>query len=331
MTAVDLARTEDTDAPSRLRAIIDTDRVNVGLVAALIAEVVFFAIASPYFFAPNNLLNIGAAIAIVGIVAVGETIVILGGGFDLSVGATMAAAGMVVAHLVNQDLPLASAIIGALIVGLLVGVINGAIVSYARINPLITTLGTLAVVRGLGYVVSGGVEVPVDDQRLLTIGAESLLGVPILLWLLVIAFVGFGALMPRSKFGMYTYAIGSNARAAKLAGVPVNRWRVVFYATSGLLAAVGGVLAVARIGTAQPSANTGAELLVITAVILGGASLNGGKGRLLGTFIGLLVLGTLNNGLVLLSVPAYWQQVVQGGVLLAAVLYDQFRNPSDDE
>jgi len=212
-----------------------------------------------------------------------------------------------------------------------VGLVNGMVIAYARINALIATLGTLAVVRGLGYVVSGGVELPVEDERYLDLGTAELLGVPVLVWILLLVFVGFGLLLPRSKFGKYAFAIGSNARAARLAGVPVKRWRVVYYTVGGLLAAVGGVLMVARIGTAQPSASTGAELLVITAVILGGTRLTGGKGTLLGTFLGLLVLGTLNNGLVLLSVPAYWQQVVQGAALLSAVLYDEYRNWTDDD
>jgi ribose transport system permease protein len=316
---------------SRARAIVDSDRVNFGLAAALVIQLLVFAIASPYFFTVGNFLNIGTAVAINGIVAVGETIVILSGGFDLSVGAAMAASGMVSAFLVSQHVYLALAIVAALAVGGIVGVLNGIIIAYARINALIATLGTLALVRGVGYVISGGRELPVTSRSFLSIGSLHLLGVPLLVWLLVLVFLAFGAIMPRTRYGRYAYAIGSNARAAKLSGVPVNRWRVAFYATSGLLAAVGGILTVARIGTAQPSANIGAELLVITAVILGGASLNGGKGTLSGTFLGVFVLGALNNGLVLLSVPAYWQQIVQGAALLIAVLYDEFRNRGADQ
>jgi ribose transport system permease protein len=137
--------------------------------------------------------------------------------------------------------------------------------------------------------------------------------------------------LPRSLFGRYAYAIGSSARAAKLAGVPVGRWRLAFYATCGLLAAVAGVVTVARTGTAQPSANLGIELDVITAVILGGTSLTGGRGRLAGTFLGLLLIATLNNGLILISVESYWQQVVKGVILLVAVFWDELRRTRRDE
>ena len=310
---------------------LGSDRVNIGLVGALVIELIVFTIGSPYFLDVDNLLNIGTAISIVGIVAVGATIIVIAGGFDLSVGATMAASGMVTAYLVNEGAALPVAVGVGLAVGAAVGIANGVIIAYARINALIATLGTLAAVRGLGYVVSGGIELPVNDERYLRIGNADLFGVPVLVWLVLLMFAGFGMIMPRSKFGRYAYAIGSNARASRLAGVPVKRWRVAYYTVGGLLAALGGVLTVARIGTAQPSSSTGAELLVITAVILGGTRLTGGKGTLLGTLLGLVVLGTLNNGLVLLSVPAYWQQVVQGAALLSAVLYDEFRNRTDDE
>ena len=137
--------------------------------------------------------------------------------------------------------------------------------------------------------------------------------------------------MPRTRFGRYSYAIGSNARASKLAGVAVSRWRLAFYATCGMLAAVGGLITVSRTGVGEPSANLGAELDVITAVILGGTSLKGGRGRLAGTFLGLLLIGVLNNGLILLSVEAYWQQVIKGVILLVAVFYDELRQGRSEE
>jgi ribose transport system permease protein len=149
--------------------------------------------------------------------------------------------------------------------------------------------------------------------------------------ILLASFAIVGAVMPRSSFGRYAYAIGSNARAAKLAGVPVARWRLSFYAVCGGFAAIGGLIAVSRTGVGQPSANLGAELDVITAVILGGTSLKGGRGRLAGTLLGLLLLGVLNNGLILLSVEAYWQQVVKGVILLIAVFYDELRQGRREE
>jgi ribose/xylose/arabinose/galactoside ABC-type transport system permease subunit len=219
----------------------------------------------------------------------------------------------------------------ALVLGLVIGLANGAIVSYARINPLIATLATLAIIRGLGFVITGGEDLVISDRTYLGLGTNSAGGIPITVVILLVTFAAFGAVMPRTAFGRYAYAIGSNARAAKLAGVAVPRWRLSFYATCGVLAALAGLVTVARTGTAQPSANLGIELDVITAVILGGTSLTGGRGRLAGTFVGLLLIGTLNNGLILIDVQAYWQQVVKGMILLLAVFWDELRRTRRDE
>jgi ribose/xylose/arabinose/galactoside ABC-type transport system permease subunit len=313
------------------KSFADLGSLGVGLAAVLVAEIVFFSIASSHFFDTTNFENIGRAIAIIGIVAAGETVVIISGGFDLSVGSTMAAAGMIAAYLVNHGNGLVVGFGVALLAGVFIGLVNGALVSYVRINPLIATLGMLSVVRGLGFVVSSGKDVITENETFLTIGTGSVLGIPTIVVVLIVVFLAVGAVMPRTRFGRYAYAIGSNSRAATLAGVPVKRTRLQFYALCGALAAVGGVVTVARTGVGQPSANLGAELDIITAVILGGTSLNGGRGRLAGTFLGLLVLGVLNNGLILMSVPSYWQQVVKGVILLLAVTYDELRNTRREE
>ena len=298
---------------------------SLGLLAMLIVLSLLLAVVSPYFLTATNLLNIGRGIAIVGIVAVGETIVIISGGFDLSVGSTMAAAGMAAGYLVTQGIPLPIAFAVALAIGAGVGLANGTIISFARINPLIATLATLAIVRGLSYVISGGRELVVSDAAFLQLGVGTFFGIPYIVLILVATFVVFAWAMPRTLFGRYAYAIGSSARAAQRAGVPVARWRIAYYVTIGILAALAGLVFVARTGNAQPSAALGIELDVITAVILGGTSLTGGRGRLMGTFLGLLLLGVVNNGLILAGVPAFWQQVVKGGILLLAVLYDELR------
>ncbi|HWM35180.1 MAG TPA: ABC transporter permease [Pseudolysinimonas sp.] len=303
----------------------------IGLIIALGIEIAIFASRSPYFFSVINLTNIGRGMAIVGIVAVGATIVMIAGGFDLSVGSVMAASGMTAAWAMNAGLGIVSAILLALALGLTVGLLNGTIVAYMRINPLIATLGTLGIVRGLAFVVSGGQEIVVSDMAFVELGTQEVLGIPISVLVMLGVFVFFGWRMPRTRFGRYTYAIGSNARAAKLAGIPVARWQLAFYGTAGLLAALGGLVTVARVGSAQPTANLSAELDVITAVILGGTSLAGGRGRLFGTFLGLLVIAVLNNGLVLADVPTYWQQVVKGIVLLTAVFADEIRRSRREE
>jgi ribose transport system permease protein len=303
----------------------------LGLLAILVLLVVILSIASPYFLTAVNLLNIGRGIAIVGLLAVGMTIVIISGGFDLSVGSTMAASGMVAGWLATQGVPLPIAFAAALFVGLVIGLANGAIISYGRVNPLIATLATLAIVRGCGYVISGGREIVISNQAFQTLGTGTILGIPYIVILLVGVFLIFAWMMPRTLFGRYAYAIGSSAKAAQRAGVPVARWRIAYYATSGALAALAGLVFVARTGNAQPSAALGIELDVITAVILGGTSLTGGRGRLSGTFIALILLGVVNNGLILTGVPAFWQQVVKGSILLMAVLYDEMRRNRAEE
>ena len=312
----------------RLRGGQDT---SLGLLAMLILLGVILSMVSPYFLAVTNLLNIGRGIAIVGIVAVGETIVIIAGGFDLSVGSTMAAAGMSAGWMVTQGVPLPLAFAVAILIGIVVGFANGTIISYARINPLIATLATLAIVRGVSYVISGGRELIISDPAFLAFGVGRVMGIPYIVLMLVATFLVFGWTMPRTLFGRYAYAIGSSAKAAQRAGVPVARWRIAYYVTCGALSALAGLVFVARTGNAQPSAALGIELDVITAVILGGTSLNGGRGRLSGTFIGLVLLGMVNNGLILVGVPAFWQQVVKGAILLTAVLYDELRRHRVEE
>ena len=305
--------------------------VNPGLLVALVVLFVGLSLFSPYFFASTNLLNIGRAMAIVGIASVGETIVIISGGFDLSVGSVMAASGMISAFLIGVGVPLPAAFAVSIGAGIGIGLFNGAIVGYARINPLIATLATMSIVRGLAYVLSGGKEIVVDNQAWVSFGTDTFLFIPFIVLVLLATFLVAGLAMPRTIFGRYAYAIGSSARASRLAGVAGNRWRLAFYVSCAGLAAVAGLVAVARIGYAQPSGYAGIELDVITAVILGGASLSGGRGTVLGTLVGLALIGVINNGLTLAGVPAYWQLVVKGSILLAAVVYDELRRARQDE
>lgn len=316
-------------AAQSLHATLGT--VGLGLLVALVAEIVVFSMLSPYFFAADNFTDIGRALTITGIAAIGQTIVIISRGFDLSVGSVMAVSAMVVAYVISSGGGLLLAAVACLAMGLVVGITNGVIVSYMRINPLIATLATLSIVRGLAYIVSDGESKVIENATLSAIGTDDFLGIPIVVWGLLVLVAGFGLLIPRSRFGRYMYAIGSNPRAARLSGVPVSRWRLSFYAVSGTMAAIAGFVAIARTGQADPSAYIGAELDVITVVILGGASLAGGRGSILGMFLGLLVLGVLNNGLILAGVEPYWQQVVRGAVLLAAVLYDERRRSMREE
>ena len=300
--------------------------VGPGLLIALVIEIVIFRSLSPNFFTFRNMTDgIGRGMVVIGIMAIGETIVIISGGFDLSVGSVSAASAITAASLSNSGAPLPAAVLGALALGLGVGIVNGAITGYGRINPLITTLGTLSIVRGFGQLVTGGREKIIDDRSFLDMGIDTTLGIPNIVWILLACFAVLGFIIPRYKFGRYMYAIGSNDRASRLAGVQVNRWRLAFFGVSGMLAGLAGVVTSFRLGTAAPNFNMGSELAVITAVILGGASLQGGRGRLLGTLFGLLFIQILRNGLVLLSIRSFWQQIAIGSSLISAVLYDEWR------
>ena len=302
-----------------------------GLLVALILELIIFASLSPYFFSSTNFSNIGRAMVIIGIGSIGATIVIISGGFDLSVGSVMAASGMLAAFVINQGQSNLVGVVLALMLGCVIGLLNGFVIGYLRINPLIATLAMLSIVRGLAYIISGGDAVIVSNSSFLAIGTDSLFGVPLTVWIFVTLFLSVGFLMPRTHFGRYVYAIGSNSRAARLAGIFVNRWTLVFYAFSGTTAALAGYVTVARTGQAEPSANIGAELDMITAVILGGASLSGGKGRLVGTFLAIVVLAILTNGLILIGVPSYWQLPVKGCVLMGAIIWGELHNSSRDK
>ena len=302
----------------------------LGLLVALIIELIIFSNVSPYFLNATNFSNIGRAMVIIGIGSVGATIVIISGGFDLSVGSVMAASGMLAAFLVNQG---QSTVIGAmlaLILGCIIGLLNGFVIGYLRINPLIATLAMLSIVRGLAYIISGGNAEVISNPAFLSIGTDSLFGIPLTVLVFVILFLSVGFIMPRTHFGRYVYAIGSNSRAARLAGILVNRWTLIFYTFSGTTAALAGFITVTRTGQAEPSANIGAELDMITAVILGGTSLSGGKGRLFGTFLAIVVLAILANGLVLIGVPSYWQLPVKGCVLMGAIIWGELHNASRD-
>ena len=302
-----------------------------GLLVALILELIIFASLSPYFFSSTNFSNIGRAMVIIGIGSIGATIVIISGGFDLSVGSVMAASGMLAAFVINQGQSNLVGVVLALMLGCVIGLLNGFVIGYLRINPLIATLAMLSIVRGLAYIISGGDAVVVSNSSFLAIGTDSLFGIPLTVWICVTLFLSVGFLMPRTHFGRYVYAIGSNSRAARLAGIFVNRWTLVFYAFSGTTAALAGYVTVARTGQAEPSANIGAELDMITAVILGGASLSGGKGRLVGTFLAIVVLAILANGLILIGVPSYWQLPVKGCVLMGAIIWGELHNASRDK
>jgi ribose transport system permease protein len=296
----------------------------LGLLGIYVILIVVLSILSPYFLSVNNFLNILVAISVIGIMSVATTMVIVSGGIDLSIGSVVAIAGVIVSSL-SLTIPMPLAILAALGIGIVVGGINGLAVTRFNINPLIATLGMLSIVRGFAFVLSGGLTRDIFDEGFGFLGRGYLLGIPFQVIVMAILFLLAAWVMRQTTFGRSIYAIGGNAQAARLAGLPVRRLQMTVYILSGLSAAIGGVFLASQLSAGAPAAATGIELSVIAAVILGGSSLNGGKGTIWGTLLGVLILGTLNNGLTLLNVSSYYQDVARGGVLLLAVGLDQLR------
>jgi ribose transport system permease protein len=295
-----------------------------GLLGIYVLLMIVLSVLSPYFLSVNNFLNILVAISTIGIMSVAMTMVIVSGGIDLSIGSVVAISGVIVSQF-SQFMPMPLAILIALVVGVIIGSINGIAVTRFNVNPLITTLGMLSIVRGFAFVFSGGLTHDIFDESFGFLGRGYLLGIPFQVIVMVILFLLTAWVMRQTIFGRAIYAIGGNAQASRLAGIPVRRLQMIVYILSGLSAALGGVFLASQLSAGAPAAATGIELSVIAAVILGGSSLNGGKGTIWGTLLGVLILGTLNNGLTLLNVSSYYQDVARGLVLLLAVGLDQLR------
>lgn len=283
---------------------------------------VLLFIATPDFLTTGNLLNVVLAASVTALLGAGQTYVIILAEIDLSVGAVMGLSG-VVSAIVLRDHGFITAAAAGLLVGAAAGLVNGLLVTKTRMPSFIATLAMLSVLAGLTLQITQGNPVAVNNHVFVAIGQSEPLGIPAPIWIMVASFVVFGYLLAGSRFGRYVYAVGDNAEAARLSGIPVDRVKILAFVISGLLSAVGGFILTARLSTAQPTAGTGMELAAIAAVIIGGTSLAGGQGALIGTAIGAVLLGTIDNGLNLLNVSPFLQDVVKGVVILFAVYLDR--------
>ena len=294
--------------------------------ASLTILFVFLAIASPYFLTVSNLSSVIRQTAVITVIAMGMTVVIASGGIDLSVGSMVGLTGVVGAMFIAAEYPTPVALAGAVAAGTLCGMVNGAAITLLRIPPFIATLGTLGIFRGLSLLITGGIPVANlkrDFGYLATGTIFGIVPVPLLFVILAATLVHF--VLRRSKLGRYSYAIGSNAEAARCCGVPIGRYLILIYALGGALTGMAGMIEAARLVTGQPTAGEGYELRVIAAVVIGGASLNGGQGTVLGTVIGSLIMGLLSNGCNLLGISPFMQQVIIGCVIIAAVSFDEMQ------
>jgi ribose transport system permease protein len=293
----------------------------------LVILCVVMTILSPYFLTFNNLFNVGTQIAVIAILALGQTFVIVSGGIDLSVGSVLGLAGIVfgwATAVANLPLPLALALgVGA---GASAGLINGLLITLGNLPPFIATLAMLSAARGLALVISGGIPLNPIPGPILSLGSGDLFGfVPLPVILMLVMWAITVGILRSTYAGRAMYAIGGNEEASRLSGINVSRQKLLIYTLSGLFAGIAGILLTARLASAQPQAGFTFELDAIAAVVIGGASLSGGVGTASGTLIGALILGVLRNGLNLLNVSAFWQQVVIGAVIALAVMTDTLR------
>jgi len=293
---------------------------------ALIVVFVFLSFASSDFLSADNLFNIGSQTAVVAVIAIGMTLVIITAGIDLSVGSVAALSGVMgVTLMVSFGLPVPLGILGGILVGAIAGLVNGLLVAFAGINPFIATLGMLSVARGLTYISTGAVAVfgAPDSFRLLGQGVLGPIPIPILV-IVVVAIAGY-VVLSRTRLGRYAYAMGSNLEAARLSGIPIKRYLTMVYVIAGALAGLGGMIAASRVNSGQPNYGLGLELDVIAAAVIGGASLFGGQGTVVGTLIGAFLIALIRNGAVLLNVDVFYQSVIIGVVIWIAVFWDQYR------
>jgi ribose transport system permease protein len=293
------------------------------LAVLLVAMVAFFGIRSEFFLNYDNFLNILTAMAIAGIIAAPATLLLVAGQFDLSVGSALTFCGVTMAYMSERH-GLLAGIVCAVVAGLAIGAINGFLVTVVGVNPLITTLGTLAAFVGLARVLAEGQTLPVNDFSGLGT-SRPFLDIPLPVLIFAAIMIAFFLVMRYTVFGRSMYAIGANPIAARLAGIRTGRLVFAGFLLSGLCVALAALINVSQLSAASTNAGNGLELSVITAVVLGGASLAGGRGAIVGTLFGLLVIAVLNNGLTLLNVNSFWQDVARGTLLILAVSFDQLR------
>ncbi len=277
------------------------------------------------FFTWINMKGLALAVSTTGMVSCTMLFCLASGDFDLSIGSVVACAGVLTAVVINGTNSLGLGIVAGLVLGGIVGLMNGIVVAKLHINALITTLATMQIVRGLGYIISKGIAVGISDESFFVLGNSQLLGIPTPVWVTLICFIIFGYLLRSTVFGRNTLAVGGNKEAAYLAGIHVDRLKITIFTLQGIMAAFAGIILASRMTSGQPMASQGFELEVISACVLGGVSLTGGIGTMSFVIAGVLIMGIVQNSMNLLNVPPFYQYVARGMILLCAVLFDRFK------
>lgn len=315
-----------TGAPARIRGGFEAFR-EYGIVFCVLALFLALTLSSDVFFSERNFLNILDQSAAIGLMAAAGTLVIIAGGFDLSVGAIYAISGVVAAKLASSIGPDAALAAGVLL-GLFLGILNGLITAYGRINPLIATLSTSIIIRGVALVITSGFVINVTEASYGDLGNGKLFGIDYSIVIWGVFAVICGLLLTRTTFGRAIYAAGGNAEAARLSGIRVELVRTMTYAISGLAAGLAGIIVSSGVSSAQADAGSGIELSVIAAIVIGGTSILGGEGAVWRSVLGVLLLALIGNGFNLLQVNPIYQQIVEGGIILLAVTVDAWARPN---
>ena len=300
--------------------------ISAGLGVFLILLMVFFTFKSPYFFSFKNFLNIFKSVSVIGITAAGIMLIIISGGIDLSTGAQMAFIGSFIAEfLQNGAIPWYIGMLISCAIGACVGLINGLLVTKGGFVPFIATLGMMNIIRGTAYIISDAQSVYLSEPHFQWMGSGKIGSIPVPVILFVLAFVVTWAVLKYTTFGRKVYSIGGNPEASRLAGINVTGITISLYMITGILASISGMVLLGMSGSSVPSAGETYGTDIVTAVLLGGASLRGGKGNIVATFVGVMTIGVMNNGMTLLNIPQFWQIFAKGVLMLMAVALDRMR------
>ena len=303
-----------------LQAFVDIRELT--LIVLIAAIIIVMSNVNPYFLSFSNFRAVAVGMAPTAIIVIGMAILLASGGFDLSVGSVMALSSTVVAMLLLTGMPIPLAVVCGLVLGGIVGVVNGLLVTGLGINPLIATLGTMSIARGIALVLTEGFSVSSLPASFAWIGKADIGGFPVIVLFTILLVFLFDLAVRHTRFFRQVYFIGANEKAAMLSGIHVTRVRIILYALTGILAALAGVLLASRLMSGTPTAGNGIELQVLAAAVIGGASLRGGEGTILGAFLGVVFVALINNTMTMLAVSIYWQMIVIGGVLVTAVALD---------
>lgn len=290
-----------------------------------LALFIIMTFASPAFFTKMNILNLLRQLSINGIIATGMTFVIITGGIDLSVGSILALSSIVACDFIHPNTyPVIVPVLIALVIGAVCGGINGVIIAKGKVPAFIVTMGMMTICRGMTLMYNNGKAITNFDENFKVIGGGTFLSIPIPIYILILTMIVGGVLLGKMRLGRYVYAVGGNESSAKISGINVDRIIICVYVIAGILSALAGIVLSSRVITATATAGDGYELDAIAAVVIGGTSLSGGVGSVAGTLAGVLIIGVLNNGLDLLNVPSYYQQVIQGVIIIGSVFVDQY-------